>query len=256
MDLYPAIDLRDGGAVRLVQGDFDRQHDYGDPVALARRFVAGGARWLHVVDLDAARLGRPVNRSTVLSIAAAVDVPVQSGGGVRSEADVDELLAGGVRRIVLGTMTLDDPGLVHTLAARYPGRVAVGIDYRRHPDGRTEVAVRGWEQGTGRSVTEVLDGLAGAGLAAVIVTAIDRDGTLAGPDLEGLRTVLAATTIPVIASGGVGAVADIVALTGLAVAPATVPGLLHRLAGAITGKALVDGTMTVEEGVAACATSG
>jgi phosphoribosylformimino-5-aminoimidazole carboxamide ribotide isomerase len=264
MELYPAIDLRDGGAVRLTQGDFDRQHDYGDPVALARRFVAGGARWLHVVDLDAARLGRPVNRATVLSIASAVDVPVQSGGGVRSEADVEELLAGGVSRIVLGTLTLDDLGQVHTLATRYAGRVAVGVDYRRHPDGRTEVAVRGWEQGTGRSVTEVLDGLAGAGLAAVIVTAIDRDGTLAGPDLEGLRTVLAATSIPVIASGGVGAVADVVALSALTVSPAPDSGALpdpgrpavRRLAGAITGKALVDGTMTVEEGLAACATSG
>jgi phosphoribosylformimino-5-aminoimidazole carboxamide ribotide isomerase len=256
MDLYPAIDLRDGGAVRLTQGDFDRQHDYGDPVALARRFAAGGARWLHVVDLDAARLGRPVNRPTVLSIAAAVDIPVQSGGGVRSGADVDELLSGGIHRVVLGTVALDDPDLVHTLADRYPGRVAVGIDYRRHPDGRTEVAVRGWEQGTGRSVTEALEGLTGAGPAAVIVTAIDRDGTLGGPDLEGLRTVLAATTIPVIASGGVGNVADVVALSGLAVASASGPGLLHRLAGAITGKALVDGTMTVEEGVAACVISG
>jgi phosphoribosylformimino-5-aminoimidazole carboxamide ribotide isomerase len=264
MELYPAIDLRDGGAVRLTQGDFERQHDYGDPVALARRFVAGGARWLHVVDLDAARLGRPVNRSTVLSIAAAVDVPVQSGGGVRSEADVDELLTGGVSRIVLGTVALDDPDRVHTLADRYPGRVAVGVDYRRHPDGRTEVAVRGWEQGTGRSVTEVLEGLADADLAAVIVTAIDRDGTLAGPDLEGLRTVLGSTAIPVIASGGVGAVADIVALCALEVAPASDSGhrsdlngtATRRLAGAITGKALVDGTMTVEEGVEACAISG
>jgi phosphoribosylformimino-5-aminoimidazole carboxamide ribotide isomerase len=150
MELYPAIDIRDGGAVRLTQGDFDRQSEYGDPLDLARRFVAGGAPWLHVVDLDAARLGRAANRSTVLAIAGAVEVPVQTGGGVRSKADVAELLEGGVARVVLGTVALDRPDLVATLAAAYPGRVAVGVDYRRQPDGRTEVAVRGWEQGSGR----------------------------------------------------------------------------------------------------------
>jgi phosphoribosylformimino-5-aminoimidazole carboxamide ribotide isomerase len=255
MELYPAIDIRDGGAVRLTQGDFDRQSEYGDPLDLARRFVAGGAPWLHVVDLDAARLGRAANRSTVLAIAGAVDVPVQAGGGVRSKADVAELLEGGVARVVLGTVALDRPDLVATLAEAYPGRVAVGVDYRRQPDGRTEVAVRGWEQGSGRTVAELLDELDGAGLAAVIVTAIDRDGTLAGPDLEGLGDVLATTSIPVIASGGVGAVADIAALARLEVEPAR-SGPRRRLAGAITGKALVDGRMTVAEGVAACTPSG
>jgi phosphoribosylformimino-5-aminoimidazole carboxamide ribotide isomerase len=255
MELYPAIDIRDGGAVRLTQGDFDRQSEYGDPLDLARRFVAGGAPWLHVVDLDAARLGRAANRSTVLAIAGAVDVPVQTGGGVRSKADVAELLEGGVARVVLGTVALDRPDLVATLAAAYPGRVAVGVDYRRQPDGRTEVAVRGWEQGSGRTVAELLDELDGAGLAAVIVTAIDRDGTLEGPDLEGLGDVLAATSIPVIASGGVGAVGDIAALALLEVEGGR-SGPRRRLAGAITGKALVDGRMTVAEGVAACTPSG
>jgi phosphoribosylformimino-5-aminoimidazole carboxamide ribotide isomerase len=255
MELYPAIDIRDGGAVRLTQGDFDRQHTYGDPVDLARRFVADGAPWLHVVDLDAARLGRPANRPTVLAIARAVDVPVQSGGGVRSEADVVELLEGGVARVVLGTVVLDRPDLVTDLAAAYPGRVAVGVDYRRHPDGRTEVAVRGWEQGSGRTVADLLDELAGAAVAAVIVTAIDRDGTLEGPDIDGLVGVMAATSLPVIASGGVGSVADIAALAELEVTPVDA-GPPRRLAGAITGKALVDGRMTVAEGVAACAPSG
>jgi len=255
MELYPAIDIRDGGAVRLTQGDFDRQHEYGDPVDLARRFVAAGAPWLHVVDLDAARLGRPANRSTVLAIARAVDVPVQSGGGVRSEADVIELLDGGVARVVLGTVALDRPDLVTDLAVAYPGRVAVGVDYRRHRDGRTEVAVRGWEQGSGRSVPDLLAELEGAALAAVIVTAIDRDGTLEGPDLDGLVEVLSATSLPVIASGGVGAVADIAALARLEVDPVD-SGPPRRLTGAITGKALVDGRMTVAEGVAACALSG
>jgi len=252
MELYPAIDIRDGGAVRLTQGDFDRQSRYGDPVDLARRFAAGGAPWLHVVDLDAARQGQPVNRPTVLAIAEAVDIPVQTGGGVRSGDDVTELLEGGLSRVILGTVVLDHPELVGTLAARYPGRIAVGVDYRRHPTGRTEVAVRGWEQGSGRTVADLLHELEGLGVAAVIVTAIDRDGTLAGPDLEGLGDVLADTTIPVIASGGVGAVADITSLTRLQVAP-TPDGPVRQLAGAITGKALVDGRMTVEEGVAACA---
>jgi len=253
MDLYPAIDIRDGGAVRLTQGDFDRQSDYGDPVALARRFVAGGAPWLHVVDLDAARSGRPVNRSTVLAVAGAVDVPVETGGGVRSMDDVAELLDGGLARVVLGTAALDDPGLVRRATAAFPGRVALGLDYRRTPDGRAEVAVRGWEVGSGRTVGELLDEVAGAGLAAVVVTSIERDGMLTGPDVEGLAAVLASTDVPVIASGGVGSADDIAALAALR---AEGPDGVRRLAGAITGKALVDGRMTVEEGVAACAPSG
>ena len=253
MELYPAIDIRDGGAVRLAQGDFDRQSDYGDPVELARRFAAAGAPWLHVVDLDAARSGRPVNRATVLAIAAAVDVPVETGGGVRGEADVAELLDGGVARVIIGTAALDDPDLVHRATAAYPGRVAAGIDYRWTADGRTEVAVRGWEQGTGRTVGELLDELAGAGLAAVIVTSIERDGMLTGPDLDGLAAVLGSTDVPVIASGGVGSVGDIETLAALEVDIAGVAP--RRLLGAITGKALVDGRMTVEEAVAACAPS-
>jgi phosphoribosylformimino-5-aminoimidazole carboxamide ribotide isomerase len=260
MDLYPAVDIREGGAVRLAQGDFDRQSEYGDPVALARRFASGGAAWLHVVDLDAARGGRPVNRATVLAIAAAVDIPVESGGGVRSEDDVAELLHGGIARVVLGTAALDDPAMVRAMAAKFPGQVAVGIDYRPGAGGRTEVAVRGWEQGSGRTVDEVLDELEGAGVAAVIVTAIERDGMLTGPDLDGLQAVLATTEIPVIASGGVSSVSDVEALAGLAVAPHSgrvAPGeRVRRLSGVITGRALVDGRMTVEEGVMACARSG
>ncbi len=255
MELYPAVDIRDGGAVRLTQGDFDRQTEYGDPLDLARRFVAGGAPWLHVVDLDAARLGHAANRSSVLAIARAVEVPVQTGGGVRSADDVAELLDGGVARVVLGTVAVDHPDLVAELAGAHPGRVAVGIDYRRGPDGRTEVAVRGWEHGSGRTVPEFLRELDGAGVAAVIVTAIERDGTLQGPDIGGLREVLAATSIPVIASGGVGSVTDVAELARLVVEPVG-SGPNRRLAGSITGKALVDGRMTVEEGVAACAPSG
>ncbi len=192
MDLYPAIDIRDGGAVRLAQGDFDRQTRLrrpagpGHPVRGRRR--ARGCTWSTSTPPGP---DDPVNRATVLAIAAAVDVPVQSGGGVRTESDVEELLAGGVARVVLGTAALEDPGLAPRAAAAFPGRVAVGLDYRRTPDGRAEVAVRGWEEGSGRTVAELLDELAGAGLAAVVVTAIERDGMLAGPDLEGLAAVLA-----------------------------------------------------------------
>jgi phosphoribosylformimino-5-aminoimidazole carboxamide ribotide isomerase len=252
MDLYPAIDIRDGGAVRLTQGDFDRQTDYGDPVALAEAFAGGGAPWLHVVDLDAARSGKPVNRGTVLAIAKAVGIPVETGGGIRSLADVTELLEGGLARVIVGTAILDDPDLVRLSASEFPGQVAVGLDYRIGPKGRAEIAVRGWEEGSGRTVVEVLDELSHAELAAVIVTAIERDGTLRGPDLDGLAAVLAATELPVIASGGVGSAADLSALARISV---SVGGRARRLAGAITGKALVDGRMTVEEAMAACALS-
>lgn len=253
MELYPAIDILDGGAVRLTQGDFDRQSAYGDPVALARMFASGGAPWLHVVDLDAARSGLPVNRPTVLAIARAVDVPVETGGGVRTVDDVAELIEGGIARVILGTAALDDPELVRRATVAFPGRVALGLDYRRTADGRAEVAIRGWREGSGRTVDDLLDEVAGAGLAAVIATSIERDGMLTGPDLDGLAAVLQATDVPVIASGGVGSVVDIEMLGALEVAVDRGPP--RRLLGAITGKALVDGRITVEEGVAACARS-
>jgi len=254
MDLYPAIDIRDGEAVRLTQGDFDRQTGYGDPVELALAFVAGGAPWLHVVDLDAARLDRDARRRGDGQHGRPVDRLARAGGGVRTLADVDALLDGGIARVVLGTAAIDDPQLVRAATAAHPGRVALGLDYRTTGDGRAEVAVRGWEQGSGRSVGELLDEVTGAGLTAVIVTAIERDGMLTGPDLDGLHAVLASTEVPVIASGGVGSVADVEALAALA---ATAPdGTARRLAGAITGKALVDGRLTVAEGVAACARFG
>lgn len=251
MELLPAIDLRGGGAVRLVQGDFDRETGYGDPLALAKRFVSGGARWLHVVDLDAARTGAPVHRSLVLDIAVAAGVPVQTGGGIRSDDDVDELLSGGVQRVVLGTAALDDPEFAPRAAARHPGRVAVGLDYRRRDDGMLETAVRGWAAGSGRSVGAVLEELRDVPVGAFVVTAIDRDGTLAGPDTDGLAEVLAATEHPVVASGGVG---DASHLTVLAALRGGSPA--RPLAGVVVGRALADGRLSVEEALAACATSG
>jgi phosphoribosylformimino-5-aminoimidazole carboxamide ribotide isomerase len=246
VELFPAIDLRDGSAVRLVQGDFLRQRGYGDPVALARRYEAGGARWIHVVDLDAARTGTAVNRDTVLAIAAAVDSHVQAGGGVRGVEAAAALLDGGVARVVLGTAALRDPGLVSTLAERFPGRVAVGLDHR---GAGAEVAVTGWEDSAGVTLADALARFSSVPLAAVIVTAIERDGAMAGPDLPGLRAVLEATAHPVIASGGVRGVDDLAALGRLEVGD-------RRLAGAIVGMALVEGALSIEEAMAACAASG
>jgi len=243
MEFYPAIDLRDGRCVRLAQGAYDAETVYGDdPVAVARQFVAEGARWIHVVDLDAARTGEPVNRGVVAAIAS-LDVHVESGGGVRSVEAATTLWEAGVARVVVGTAAAERPGLVASLARLRPGQVAVGIDTRGG-----EVAVRGWQEGSGLASADVLARTTGPGVGAVIVTDIGRDGMLSGPDLDGLTAVLRATDLPVIASGGVSSVADLVALASL-----TAGG--RRLEGAIVGRALYEGRLTVAEGVAACAAS-
>lgn len=238
MDLYPAIDLLGGRCVRLYQGDYDRSTVYGDdPVAQAKAFEAEGAPWVHVVDLDAARTGEPRNREVVAAIAGALDVPVQTGGGVRTEAAARALFDAGVARVVLGTAALEDPDLVRRLAAEHP--VAVGLDARG-----SEVAVRGWLEGSGADVLDLAVAFEDAGVAALVVTEISRDGTLEGPDLDGLSRVLAATTVPVIASGGIGTLDDISALAGLSVNGRT-------LSGAITGRAVYEGAFTVADAVGA-----
>jgi len=246
MELFPAIDLQDGMAVRLVQGDFSRQRTYGDPVELARRYVDGGARWIHVVDLEAARTGRPVNRTAVLAIADAVDVAVQAGGGVRSREAAAALLGGGVTRVVLGTAAMRDPDLLASLATEYPGRIVVGLDHR---GGGADVAVAGWEGDSGTTLVDALSRVSELPLAAIVVTAIERDGTMEGPDVDGLRRVLALSPHDVVASGGVRGATDLVTLAHL-------EGDGRRLAGAIVGTALVEGTVGIEEAVAACAVSG
>jgi len=237
VDLYPAIDLRAGRCVRLWQGDFEKETVYGsDPVAVAEGFVTAGARWLHVVDLDAAR-GEGSNLDTVLAIARAVPARVQTGGGVRDDA----LLVAGVDRVVLGSLAVANRTYAAQLIAEYPGRVAIGVDHR---DG--ELQVRGWEE---RGDVRLLDAVRWpefSDAAAFIVTDIGRDGTLAGPDIDGLGSVLEATSVDVIASGGVSSLADIEALTSLSVGG-------RRLAGVIVGKAIYEGAFTVEEAIAACA---
>jgi phosphoribosylformimino-5-aminoimidazole carboxamide ribotide isomerase len=238
MDLYPAIDLRGGQVVQLTQGDFDRERVHGDdPVAVAKAFVAAGARWIHAVDLDAARTGAPANRELIAAIAAAVDVPVQAGGGVRSAEAAKALADAGVARVVMGTAALEDPDLIATIAARQP--VALGLDVR----GR-EVAVRGWAQGSGVEWPEVLQGLAEAGAEAVVVTQIAVEGLMGGADLSGLTEVLSSTPLDVIASGGVGSLDDLLALDAVAAGD-------RRLAGAIVGTAIYEGRVDVAEAVAA-----
>jgi len=237
MDLYPAIDLLDGRCVRLYQGDYDQETIYNnDPVTQALAFEADGANWIHVVDLDAARTGSPQNRSVVGAIAAAVDIPVQTGGGVRDLASARALAELGVRRVVVGTAALENPELVAAIAAEQP--VAVGLDVR----GR-EVSVRGWTAGSGRDVLEIARSFEDAGVAALIVTQISQDGTLSGPDLEGLSLVLGATTIPVIASGGVGELTDLHALGSLEAEG-------RPLVGVIVGKALYEGRFTLPQALA------
>ncbi len=242
MDLYPAIDLRGGRFVRLRQGDYADETVYGDdPVAVARSFADAGARWIHMVDLDAARTGDPVNRSAITAVAGAVDARVQAGGGVRDESAADALLDAGVARVVVGTAAMEDPDLVARLAARHPGGVAVGLDTR---DG--EVAVRGWTEGAGVDLLDAVARFADGGVAALVVTEIARDGMLVGPDLDGLARVLACTGVDVIASGGVGNLDHLRSLADLEVGG-------RRLAGAIVGKALYERAFTVEQALAAAA---
>jgi phosphoribosylformimino-5-aminoimidazole carboxamide ribotide isomerase len=236
-DLYPAIDLRGGRAVRLLKGDYAAETVYSDdPVSVARSFEAAGARWIHVVDLDAARSGEAGNLEYVAAIARSVGCEVETGGGVRSVEAAERLIDAGVARVVIGTAAVERPELVSELAGRYPGRVAVGLDAR----GR-EVAVRGWTETSGADLVDLAKRFEGEGVAALIVTEIGRDGTMAGPDLDQLTAVLEATGIDVIASGGVGTLDDIRALAGLRAGPG------RSLAGIIVGRAIYEGRFTVEE---------
>lgn len=233
VELYPAIDLRGGRAVRLHQGRYEEETVYGDdPVAIATAFADAGARWIHVVDLDAARSGDPVNRPVVAAITSAVEgrAHVQTGGGVRGVADAAAMAALGVARVVMGSAAVRDPELVRDASSALP--VAVGLDHRGG-----ELAVQGWTEGSGVQLTDALSRYPTA--AAFVITDIARDGTLAGPDVEGLAAAVGATDVPVIASGGVGTLADVEALARIA-----------GLAGIITGKALYEGRFSVDEALA------
>jgi len=249
VNLYCAVDVQDGRAVRLVRGDFDERRDFGDPLALVRRYASQGARWLHVVDLDAARTGQARNRDVVLEIAREareLEMQVQCSGGVRSRDDAAQLIAGGAHRVVVGTAAQKDPALLRELCDTFPSRVGVGVDHRARG---AQVALSGWTESSGVSVEEALARLEDLPVAAVVVTCIERDGTLEGPDLEGLRRVLGATPHAVIASGGVRSTQDLASLRELSAAG-------RRLEGAIVGMALVQGLLEVREAISACEASG
>jgi phosphoribosylformimino-5-aminoimidazole carboxamide ribotide isomerase len=235
MELWPAIDLRGGRCVRLLQGDYERETVFdADPVAVAMRFAAGGARRLHLVDLDGAREGGPVQAELVGRIVAAAGLPCQVGGGVRSVATAAAYLDAGVARVVVGSLAIDDPDAFSGLSSAYPGRIVLGLDAR---DGI--VAVRGWRETGGTAALEVARRHAALPLAAIVFTDIARDGMLEGPNLAALAAMLAASSVPVVASGGIASAADIrrVAAAGAA--------------GCIVGKALYTGAVSLAEALAA-----
>jgi phosphoribosylformimino-5-aminoimidazole carboxamide ribotide isomerase len=241
MDLYPAIDLRGGRVVQLQQGDYSRETQYGDdPLAVAERIEAAGARWIHVVDLDAARSGDAGNRDVISALCARVTCRVEAGGGVRDMAAVESWLESGVERVVIGTAAVERPELVDEAAARFPGRIAVGLDAR----GR-DVSTHGWTSSSGLDLLDLARRFDRPDIGALVVTEIGRDGMLAGPDLAQLTGVLGAVAVPVVASGGVASLDDLRALATLEVAG-------RRLAGAISGTALYEGRFSIEEAIAAC----
>jgi phosphoribosylformimino-5-aminoimidazole carboxamide ribotide isomerase len=250
MELFPAIDLRDGRCVRLRQGDYAQETVYGDdPVAVAVSFAEAGAPWIHVVDLDAARGDAPRNRPIISALSTAVaeyGVRVQTGGGVRDRAAAEALREHGVARVIIGTAAVRRPELVAEIAAQWPGGAVVGLDFRHHADGRCEVAVQGWTEGSGLDLFDLVAKFSDSGAAAFVVTEISRDGMLVGPDVAGLSAVLARTHVDVIASGGVSSLDDLVALGSVNVDGRT-------LAGVITGKAIYEGRFNVEDALAVLA---
>jgi phosphoribosylformimino-5-aminoimidazole carboxamide ribotide isomerase len=251
-ELYPAIDVRGGKCVRLQQGDYARETTYGeDPVAVAVSFAQAGARWIHTVDLDAARSGDGVNRAVIAAIAAAVaphGARVQTGGGVRNPESVRDLLSRGVERVVIGTAAVEDPEFVDRMCAEFPGQIAVGLDARRAGNGTYEVAVRGWTHRSGVELFGLLQRFEQRGVAAVIITEIGRDGMLTGPDNDGLQRALDSSTIGVIASGGVSSLDDVIAL-GKMRSREPQPG--RALLGVIAGKAIYEHRLSVADAVTA-----
>ncbi|TJZ83988.1 1-(5-phosphoribosyl)-5-[(5-phosphoribosylamino)methylideneamino]imidazole-4-carboxamide isomerase [Paracoccus hibiscisoli] len=232
MILYPAIDLKDGNCVRLLRGDMEAATVFGtDPAAQARAFQDAGAEWLHLVDLNGAFEGKPVNAAAVEAILAATSIPTQLGGGIRDMATIEAWLNRGLTRVILGTVAVEDPDLVHQAAAAFPGRIAVGIDARA---GR--VATRGWATETDIDATDLARRFQDAGVAAIIYTDIDRDGAMGGPNIAATEALARAVTIPVIASGGVSSLADLTALAQTGV-----------IAGAISGRALYDGAIDLKQ---------
>jgi len=239
MILYPAIDLKGGNCVRLLKGEMDAATVFSDdPAAQARVFAGAGCGWLHLVDLDGDFAGAPVNAAAVEAILAAIDVPCQLGGGIRDMATVERWLTQGLARVILGTVAVENPALVRDAARAFPGRIAVGLDAR---GGR--VATRGWARETDLGVIDLARRFEDAGVAAIIYTDIDRDGAMQGPNVTATAALARAVSIPVIASGGVASLEDLIALRDCG-AP---------LNGAISGRALYDGALDLGQALAALA---
>ncbi|SEW21840.1 1-(5-phosphoribosyl)-5-[(5-phosphoribosylamino)methylideneamino] imidazole-4-carboxamide isomerase [Cognatiyoonia koreensis] len=232
MILYPAIDLKDGKAVRLVHGDMDQTTVFNDdPAAQAKEFVAAGCSWLHLVDLNGAFAGEPVNAAPVEAILKACPVPAQLGGGIRDMATIARWIDKGLARVILGTVAVENPDLVREAAREFPGKVAVGLDARNG-----FVATRGWAEETDVQVTDLARSFEDAGIAAIIYTDILRDGAMKGPNIAATEALARAVDIPVIASGGVSSMDDLKALKDTGV-----------IAGAISGRALYDGAIDLSE---------
>lgn len=236
MILYPAIDLKDGQAVRLVRGEMSAATVFNDdPAAQARAFEAAGAEWLHLVDLNGAFAGAPVNAAPVEAILRDCAIPAQLGGGIRDMATIEGWLSKGLARVILGTVAVENPGLVREAARAFPGKIAVGIDARK---GR--VATKGWAEETDVQAGDLAKSFEDAGVAAIIYTDIDRDGAMQGPNIPATDALARAVSIPVIASGGVASLADLTALRDTG-----------SIAGAISGRALYDGALDLGEALAA-----
>ena len=238
MILYPAIDLKDGQCVRLLRGEMEKATVFSDdPAAQAKAFVDAGCGWLHLVDLNGAFAGQPVNAAAVEAILAATDAPAQLGGGIRDMATIEAWLEKGLARVILGTVAVENPALVREAARAFPGQVAVGIDARKG-----KVATKGWAEETEVMATDLARSFEDAGVAAIIYTDIDRDGAMGGPNVEATAALARAVAIPVIASGGVSSLADLIALRDTGI-----------IAGAISGRALYDGALDLKEALAALA---
>lgn len=233
MILYPAIDLKDGQAVRLLRGEMDKATVFNDdPAAQAKAFVEAGCEWLHLVDLNGAFAGTPVNAAPVEAILASCDVPAQLGGGIRDMATIESWLSKGLSRVILGTVAVEDPDLVREAAREFPGHVAVGIDARAGM-----VATKGWAEETDVQVTDLARSFEDAGVAAIIYTDINRDGAMQGPNIQATADLANAVSIPVIASGGVSSLDDLRALKSCGA----------KLNGAISGRALYDGAIDLKD---------
>ncbi len=239
MILYPAIDLKDGQAVRLLHGDMDKSTVFNDdPAAQAKAFVTAGCEWLHLVDLNGAFAGAPVNGAAVEAILKSCSVPAQLGGGIRDMETIETWLDKGVARVILGTVAVENPDLVRNAARRFPGQVAVGIDARNG-----FVATKGWAEETDVEVIPLAKSFEDAGVAAIIYTDILRDGAMGGPNVDATAALARAVDIPVIASGGVASLADLMKLQSTGV-----------ISGAISGRALYDGAIDLTEALQALTT--